>query len=265
MTKKKTIIADGDGEHYALANSFIRMPKRLDVTGLQMFGLALSKLQWRNGYPKDLTVRFSIDEVRKACASTSRDYNWYKKALEELQKKALIKLESDDLYYSAVVFPTVKILRQNMVEVTFNDDLREYIQFLHTNYTVFRVAATAKFQSRFSYILYTNLRSWHDYSPDREDALDERGRYYTTAQLKQMFDLKPDEYCRKDGSFNRNMFERRVIQIAVDEINDNSKDCGMRLAWHKEYVEGSRRVKHYVFHYTMCDWEEPEPGHYITP
>lgn len=261
---KKQIIKDGDSTHYALSNDFIRMPKRLDITGLQMFGLALSKIQWRNGYPKDLTVRFSIDEVRKACGSESHNYGWYKKALEELQKKALIKLERDDLYYSAVVFPTVRILRQNMVEVTFNNDLREYIQFLRTNYTVFRVPATAKFQSRYSYILYTNLRSWHDYSADREDALDERERYYTTAQLKQMFDLRPDEYRRKDGSLDRYNFEKKVIKVAVDEINDNHKDCGMWLEWRKEYVEGSRRVKHYVFHFIMGDWEEPVPGYYTT-
>ena len=48
--------------------------------------------------------------------------------------------------------------------------------------------------------LYLNLLSW-------SNGENESYRFYTTKQLKEIFGLSKDDYCKKDGKFDRNNFE----------------------------------------------------------
>lgn len=239
---------------FALRNDFIRMPKSFSAPVLQTFGLILSKIEWTKDNTENdfIRVAFTIKEVMKACGSSSRDYRYYMQFVEELQNKAWIKIETDDTYKRFNLFPEVEADNKE-VKVIINNRLNEFVQMLTSNFTVFQIAKMSKFQSRFSYILYMNLCSWNDHSRSRKDLIDERTRYYTTKELKEMFDMKEDDYCRKNGKFDRKAFEDRVVNKAIGEINEKSD---IRAEWKKEY--NGRKVKCYVFHWYRKDVEEDQ-------
>lgn len=71
------------------------------------------------------------------------------------------------------------------------------------------------FKSRFSFALFEELRLHYDarYTTNY--------RTYSTKQLKDLFGLGKDDYMRpkEKGGFNRNLFEKRVLDVAVSEIN----------------------------------------------
>ena len=71
------------------------------------------------------------------------------------------------------------------------------------------------FKSRFSFALFEELRLRYDarYTTNY--------RTYSTKQLKDLFGLGKDDYMRpkEKGGFNRNLFEKRVLDVAVSEIN----------------------------------------------
>ena len=38
-----------------------------------------------------------------------------------------------------------------------------------------------------------------------------------------MFGFSKDDYCKKDGKFDRNNFEKYTIEVAIKEINQNTR------------------------------------------
>lgn len=237
---------------YALSNEFIRMPKALSVNALQTFGIILSKIDWKNVEEKDnyITIKLPLQDIMKACnAENSNNIDFYIKTTEELQDKALVKIKDESGYKGTHMFPYIHVDPvSKIVEVDISNRLHEFIYGLSKNYTVFLVSNTSKFTSRFSYILYINLCSWNEHKIDRDDPLDERRRYYTTKQLKTMFDLSDEAYVRKSGKFDRKAFEDRVINKAVNEINLYTN---LRVSWWKEY-EG-KKVSKYYFEWVRLD------------
>lgn len=71
------------------------------------------------------------------------------------------------------------------------------------------------FHSRFTFALFDELRLHYDSRVMRNI------RDYSTKQLKSIFRLKKNDYCRKDGSFNRTMFEKKTLDVAIKEINES--------------------------------------------
>lgn len=234
---------------FALANDFVRMPNRLSAPELKVFYHCLTKIDWSTANGKDdngmIEVATSISEIRKAIGSASHDYRYYVKLLENLQIKAWIRVDINGFFRRAVIMPDLLVFNYQEVHIFINRRLTPFIENLHKYYTVYEIANTAKFQSRFALILYMNLLTWNDHSADREDELDERERYYSTEQLWFMFDLDDDDYHDKNGKLTRKHFEKYVIERAVNEIN--AKDVGIRLDWRKK--RNGRYVDKYIFHW----------------
>ena len=69
-------------------------------------------------------------------------------------------------------------------------------------------------------------------------------RFYTTKQLKEMFGLSKDDYCKKDGKFNRTEFEKKTIEVAIKEINQNTR---MKVEYKKNKIKN--RVANYQFNF----------------
>ena len=85
--------------------------------------------------------------------------------------------------------------------------------------------------------LYLNLLSW-------TNGENESYRFYTTKQLKEMFGLSKDDYCKKDGKFNRTEFEKKTIEVAIKEINQNTR---MKVEYKKNKIKN--RVANYQFNF----------------
>lgn len=236
---------------FALRNDFVRMPNSLTINALQILGLALSKIDFKKDNGQTIHVDLTFKELQETLNTTSHNWDFYKKALTELQNKSILKVDKGTFYQSTCLFPAVG-MEPGVIHLEIYNELKEYIQLLAENYTIFKIANTCKFTSRYSYVLYCNLYSWMNHSKNRETSYDERQRYYTTKQLKELFDLPMDAYCSKNKNgkmhFNRQAFEKKVIQFAVDEINEFSN---LRVDWKKTFI--GKRVDKYVFNFLRTD------------
>lgn len=236
---------------FALSNDFVRMPNSLTINALQILGMALSKIDFTKDYGQTIKVKFTFKELQEATGSKSNNLEFYKRSLDELQNKAILKIDHGTYYRKTVLFPEVG-LDNGVVELVFYNEVNQYIQKLAQNFTIYKIANTHNFTSRYAYILYCNLWSWMNHDINREVSYDERQRYYTTKQLKDMFDLPIEAYCEtlKNGKlhFKRQLFENKVIKVAVDEINQFSN---LRVDWSK--VKNGKRVEKYVFNFLRTD------------
>lgn len=71
----------------------------------------------------------------------------------------------------------------------------------------------------------------------------------TTKELKELFGMTKDDYVYK-GAFNRALFERKSIDVAVQDINEKSK-CINNLRYEKK--KKGNRVQGYVFYFDYTD------------
>lgn len=229
---------------YGLDNEFLRLPKTLDLQPLKLLGLILSKIKYtsENRVNGILEVECTLSEIRKACGVDSKDTNfeYYKNVARNLIKSSYVEGTVDGIDIMGYAVPVAE-LDPNADQITFKFNLFEkflpYFQNLATNYTVIQLENTKKFKSRFSYVLYMNLLSWREINK-------EGFRFYTTKQLKEMFGLSKEDYCRKTGKFDRNAFERYTIEPAIKEINELTN---MKVQWKKNYK--GKRVVNYQFNF----------------
>lgn len=247
----------GEQAKYAMSNDFIRMPKSLSAPALKVFILALTKIDWNKINPKDsnrrISVSFTLREMINACGSESNNIEYYRKALTELIAKSVFTINNNKFWARGNIFHEVWLDKEtNEATVYISPVLNKYIEGLgNGRFTVYLQSNTYRMKSRFAITLYWNLFSWMDHSRDRKDPLSEITKTYTTRELKEMFDLPDDAYCRADGKFDRPAFEKKVIIRAVKEINDLSN---IRVGWKK--IKRGKMVLGYTFNAFRHDAHE---------
>lgn len=233
---------------YAVTNTFARLPKKLDVQAMKLFGLILSKLDYKKDNRKNgvVEVECTLDEIIKACGVSRNIYavkDYYRELASNLVRAS---------YLEAFLSPTSEFLGYAIQQVILNDknnatafkfrlsdSLLPYFQELASHYTVVRLENAKHFRSRFSYELYLNLLSWA--TPSYEQKVD--FRTYTTKQLKDIFGLDQNAYV-SNGKFNRKLFEQKTLDLAISEINELT-DLSVICTKIKE----GRKVKAYCFEF----------------
>ena len=241
---------------YAMANKFIRMPKSLSAPALKVFILALTKVAWNKINKKDqygrITATFTIREMIEACGSTSNNFDYYREFIKELIRKSYFTCYEPQ-ERGGYMFQEY-LLNPEKTEITIfiSPILNQYIEKLgQGNFTVYLQSNTYRMKSRFSITLYWHLFSWMDHSRNRKDPFSKIVKLYTTEDLKDIFDLPDDAYCRANGAFDRATFEKKVIIKAVEEINALSN---LRVVWSKH--KNGKKVVGYVFEAIRDDVHE---------
>lgn len=230
---------------YAVSNEFARLPQKMSVQAFKALGVILSKIDYtkdnrnENG---EVIVSCTLAEIRKACGVSSRDKNfeYYKSIISNLINSSYVEGELDGKDVMGYVIPWVEAdskAEQITFEFTLLNKLLPYFQCLYRNYTKIEIEQTKNFKSKFSMALYLNLLSW-------SNGEDENYRLYTTKQLKEIFGLSKDDYCKKDGKFDRNNFEKYTIEVAIKEINQNTR---MKVKYKKNKIKN--RVANYQFNF----------------
>lgn len=230
---------------YALSNEFVRLPKNINTQPLKVLGLILSKIDFKKDNRDNdgnVVIECTLSEIRKACGVSSKDtnYEYYKEVIKSLIKSSYVEgtINGMDIMGYAVPWVTSVLEAEN---ITFKfklfNEFLPYFQMLATNYTVIELEQAKRFKSRFSYTLYMNLLSWRELNK-------ECYRFYTTKQLKEIFGLDKNDYVRKDGSFDRNNFEKFTINVALKEIN---KLTNMKVVVTKN--KKGRLVSNYQFNF----------------
>lgn len=233
---------------YALSNEFIRLPKKIDLQPLKVLGLILSKIDFKKDNRKNGVVEIycTLSEIRRACgvSKTDTNYEYYKKIITELMFSSYVEGVIDNNDVKGFAIPLVETTSDENITFKFTlfSKFLPYFQQLATNYTIIQLENTKRFKSKFSYNLYMNLLSWKE--KDNVCAY----RFYTTKQLKELFALDKDDYCKSNGKFDRYNFEKKTIDVACKEINELTN---MKVEWNKHNKPNSNRISHYSFEFVI--------------
>ena len=160
--------------------------------------------------------------------------------LEKMVQKSWISFGNDEIFCSGFLMSNVRSTRKK-IYVQFNSNYYSLVKELSSNYTRLLNDDTVQFNSKFSMMLYQILMKNNNYQTT----------IMTTKELKELFGLSKDDYCKKDGSFDRYNFEKYTINLAVKEINEMSR-CISNLKYRKNYH--GRQVANYEFH---CNYIDP--------
>lgn len=225
---------------FSISNEYLRVPWQMDLVEFKLLGHFLSKLKRRKdnrSIDGSLIVRTSLKEIIKSVNGEAENSKYYMKVAHGLIQKSVVEINN---VVGAVIY-NIDFNDLNSIEIRFNTAFSPFINGLAEHFTTIVLAYTYKFRSKYTYVLYTYLKSWESTG---------KPQILTTQQLKTLFNLSKDDYCSKDGKFYRTEFERKTLVVACKEINAHSD---IMAGWGKFYegqVEGQkgrRRVRGYIF------------------
>ncbi|MDA2879940.1 RepB family plasmid replication initiator protein [Lactococcus cremoris] len=232
-------------EHNSLITSMAKMEK----TALKMFELAVSCIDTENP-PKDNIIYLSKKELFAFFdVSSASKHTRFKEAIELMQKQAFFQIkEVKDKGYemtSIVPIPTVKWNSYNDdVMIQFNQFIMPYLIDLKAEFTQYKISELKELNSKYSIILYRwlsmNYNQYEHYSVKggrrAEQVENYRNPSISVKELREITDTV-NEYPRFDN------FERRVLKIALKEINDHTS---FNVSYEK--VKKGRSIDSIVFH-----------------
>ena len=232
-------------EHNALIQSVAKMQK----TALKMFELAVSCIDTEEP-PKNNTVYLSKSELFKFFeVSSSSKHSQFKEAVNYMQKQAFFNIKADKKlgieYESIVPIPYVKWNDYNdEVTIRFDQAIMPYLIDLKAEFTQYKISELKELNSKYSIILYRwlsmNYNQYEHYSVKggrrAEQVENYRNPSISVKELREITDTV-NEYPRFDN------FERRVLKIALKEINDHTS---FNVSYEK--VKKGRSIDSIVFH-----------------
>lgn len=224
-----------------MENTLAKKSTKFNAVQQKLFYVCLASLN--KGVNNVNEIEIDKQELFEYLNITSDDrWTRTKKQFKSLMKSSLIEFENGDNWESGFLITKTRSTRKK-IYVEFAKDYLPLLIELSRNYTKLLNDDVTSFNSKFSMMLYQNLMRLNCYSNRIE---------FTTKQLKDMFGLNDDDYVYND-KFNRALFEKKTINLAVKEINEKSK-CIRNLKYFKAYK--GRQVACYVFSFTYLDPEK---------
>lgn len=225
----------------AMDNVLAMKSTRFTVEEQRLFYITLASIK-----PKQKSNIIEIDKKAvldmlgfKSQAQYSRLRGMFKK----LAHASWIEFGDNEIFDDGFLFYKCKSTKRKIyiyVDVEYIPLLIE----LQPGFTRLLSDDAISFNSKFSMILYQQLMR-----------LNNKGNYgvgFTTKELKMIFGLSKDDYVTK-GHFDRGVFERRTINVAIKDINEKSK-CIQNLRYEKRKKNG--RIQGYVFYFDYTDPNE---------
>lgn len=207
----------------SLRNQMVAISKSLASTQIawaleqrKLFYMCLTKIAWQKdgNNPEIKLDKQEITETLKLKLDRKHKNQYLRKAFSKLSDKSKVHWtdpNDSEIWMDGWLIVGVRSTRSEII-VMFNNYYMPHLQNLAQSYITFLTDDIYSFKSRFSYILFHELRLHCD---TRRTNL----RTYTTMQLKELFGLSKDDYVRKDGKFDRYSFEKKVLDVAIEEIN----------------------------------------------
>ena len=207
----------------SLSNQIVAISKSLANTQIQwtleqrkLFYMCLTKIAWRKDVnnPEIILDKKEITETLGLKLDSKHRSQYLRSAFRKLADNSHVHWTDPDdseVWEDGRLIRRVRSTRGEII-VLFDDYYMPHLQNLAQSYITFLTDDVYSFKSKFSYILFHELRLHCD---TRRTNL----RTYTTKQLKELFGLSKDDYVRKDGKFDRYSFEKKVLDVAIEEIN----------------------------------------------
>lgn len=193
------------------ANDLIQK-SRFDLT-LQQQKMLLFLISQVDPYDEEFKVyEFSIQEFCRVCGidvASGKNYQDVKQCIKDIADKSVwITLDGDEETLLRWIEKPYINNRSGLIRIRLDEDMKPYLLQLKENFTRYELIYTLYFKSKYSIRLYELCKSIHY----RE--LEEYRRVFTVDELKKILGGETYEQYRD--------FKRRVLDVAVNEINNYS-------------------------------------------
>ena len=208
--KKETYLELRDKE-VVKANDLIQK-SRFNLT-LQQQKMLLFLISQVTPYDEEFSVyEFSIQEFCRVCGinmSSGKNYQDVKQCIKDIADKSVwVSLDGDEETLLRWIEKPYINNKSGVVRIRLDEDMKPYLLQLKENFTRYELIYTLYFKSKYTIRLYELAKSIHF----RE--LEEYRRTYSIDELKKL--LGGEAYTQYRD------FKRRVLDIAVNEINSYS-------------------------------------------
>lgn len=187
----------------------------------KLFVMCLTQIRWAEGGNSNI-VELDKREIVECLALDLDSRHWSRYLREAFQKLARDSMVhwtdpvDKELWEDAFLITGMRSTR-GKIKVTINPQFMPHLENLVKNTPYLTIWSTDVygFKSRFSFALFEELRLHYD------NRFINNYRTYSTQQLKELFGLSKDDYMRpkEKGGFDRSNFEKRVLDVAISEIN----------------------------------------------
>lgn len=228
----------------AMDNTLTKKATKFSVDEQRLFYITLASIKPnQKGNEIEIDKKAMIDIL----GFTSRDvYSRIRPMFKKLAMASWIEFGDDEIFDDGFLISAIRTTKKK-VYVTIADKYIPLLIELAPGFTRLLSDDAISFKSKFSMLIYQQLMRWSH-----------KGCFgATTKELKKMFGMSKEDYVY-NGKFNRQMFEQRTIDLAVQDINEKSK-CIRNLRYEKK-KKGSR-VQGYLFYYDYVDPNEFRPNY----
>ena len=229
----------------AVSRIFAKSIKQMNLPEWKTFVLALTQIRWTEANKHFVRLdKKKLADVVGIHSDSDHLSGDLKRAIAKLPAHSYIEIQNEDDWVSGCFINQVACYK-NVVRVSFTEAYMPLFQELNKekNYITMWAEDLFKMKSERSILFYEELRL-------HSDTTQVNSRIFSTKDIKQLFNIPKDgkgSYMRKDGHFDRQAFEKKVVYPLCEEL----KDCAMiRLVMQEDGKPFRKDKKHgYVMGY----------------
>lgn len=233
-----------------LSNIMARKATQWNTLELKLFYTVLSKIKERS--PEGI-IKLKKADVCDILGIDQQHSNRLRKQFKSMMDKSFVQFDgaTEEEWHDGFLVSSVKS-RKYDIEIGLTYSFLPLLIELEKHFTSFFLENVSDFNSKYSIILYQNLKSWFD----RRAMI--TCKKYSLVEMKKMFEISDHEYMVKRGKnkdkivFDTYNFKKYTIDTALKEINGDTIKSGMAIEpviiiKHRNFVWG------YEFRYTLID------------
>lgn len=209
-------------EENSLSNSLIATSRAMIKTITnwrpeyrKLFVMCLTKIDWKKANNNSV-IELSKSEVMEILNFDSESSE-QSRLLRSLFKKFQYAswIENEEILDQGFIIYHVNSRKRGKITININPEIMPHLENLieKRNYLKMWSDDQYQFKSKFAFALYDAIQLRYDFRYSRNYI------QFTTSQLKEIFRLNEKDYIRKDGQFDRTNFEKKVLNVAISEIN----------------------------------------------
>ena len=236
---------------FAVSKIFAKARKQMNLPELKAFTYALTNFRYteecKNTMMLDKKTVAKIVGINSDSDHLSQDL---KRSIGQLPAHSYVEFESKDhdFYENGFIINKIRMY-ENKVWLKFDEDYIKLFTHLEKDYIRMWSGDIFSMKSERSIAFYEDLRL----HTDTREGVCYKG--YGIKALKEMFGMKKEDYCDKNGHFQRTRFEERVIEPLVEDMK-NCRMINLVLQPDGKYYEKVKergRVMGYRFYWTYSD------------
>lgn len=214
-----------DNALVVVSNLIARASTKWTLEETKMFLCAVSQIKTRD---KDNWVTMSKDDLAEKLKIDATNKPKMREMFRKMVLKSFIDFdgECEEEWMSGVLLISIKSTKKD-ISIQFNPTYIPLLDQLSNHFTEFYLDSILDFKHTASYKLYVYLVSWAKYIIGETEH-----EIIPKNKIHQIFGLKENDYWRNYGKdnakFDWKMFEERVLNPAIKEINE-LQSCDMKI------------------------------------